>query len=1034
MSSSQVIAGRYRIDDPKQDLLGRGGMGDVYRATDTETGETVAVKALNPAMVALDPSIVERFLREGEALRQLNHPNIVRMLAAVEEAGRHYLIMEYVVGGSLQDLLSAGPLPTPRILEIALDLADALTRAHRLGIIHRDLKPANVLLAADGSPRLADFGIAHVDAKARLTETGLLMGTVDYLSPEACKGEALDERADIWAFGVMLYEMASGRLPFAGDSLVAKITAILGQPVPDLGQLCPGLPAALVDLVSRMLEKDRQLRIPSIRLVGAELDAMRRGDFRVPGYPTSTASAIATPRSPAAVPGQLPVAHNLPVQPGTFIGRDDAIATATALLATARLVTLIGPGGIGKTRLALQIAASILTSFSDGVWLVELAPLSNPDLIPHSVASALGLREIPGVALPGLITDYLRSRHLLLLLDNCEHLVEACARFADQLLRASPRLQVIATSREALGIAGEVVYAVPPLTTPEVGGWSLDRLSQYEGIQLFVERASAAERHFVLTEENAPAVIQICRRLDGIPLAIELAASRIQLFTPEQIATRLDDRFRLLASGGRTAAPRQKSLRALMDWSHDLLSDSERAVFRQLSVFAGGWSFEAAEAVYSDSSVLDLLAALVNKSLVVVEHGADENRYRFLETMRQFAREKLEEAGESGDSRDRHLHFFLALVEAAEPKLQGSEMMSWLDRLAREQDNLRAALERAIETDVMAALAMTAGLWFFWSRRGSVSEGLAWVGSALDRAEAMTQALAQDEHAYLASVARALAAQAALEFDHGDSAASSIAAERSVALARPLNLSQTLAFALGMGAKAKLGLGHVEVARGWAQESYTLSLARGYWFELGLALSALHLAADANTLANLQLQQMQALPLLRKGGNPWMLALNMFDSAIVSELSGDLNQAVVDFEEASKVFDSIWDRQYYTASRSMQAHFLRRHGRLDEATAIYRETIGQWQELGHVAAVAHQLECFAYMASDQGQARRACVLLATATSVREARSLSMFSDERDEYDRGISRLQAELGPTGFEAAWAEGEALTLEQAVKLALV
>ena len=1033
MSSSQVIADRYRINDPEHDLLGRGGMGDVYRATDTETGEMVAVKALNPGMVALDPTIVERFLREGEVLRQLNHPNIVRMLAAAEEEGRHYLIMEYVVGGSLQDLLTAGPLPTPRILEIALDLADALTRAHRLGIIHRDLKPGNVLLAADGSPRLADFGIAHVDAKARLTETGLLMGTVDYLSPEACRGDALDERTDIWAFGVMLYEMASGRLPFVGDSLIAKITAILGLPVPDLGQLCPGLPAALVDLVSRMLEKDRQLRIPSIRLVGAELDAMRRGDLRASRYSSSAAGAVAAPPSLVAVPSGSSVAHNLPVQLETFIGRDGAIATATALLATVRLVTLTGPGGIGKTRLALRIAENVLTSFSDGVWLVELAPLSNPDLIPHSVASALGLREIPGVALPGLIIDYLRGRHLLLLLDNCEHLVEACARFADQLLRAGSQLQIIATSREALGIAGEVVYAVPPLTTPEAQGWSLERLPQYEGIQLFVGRASAVERHFVLTEENAPAIIQICRRLDGIPLAIELAASRIQLFTPEQIAARIDDRFRLLAGGGRAAAPRQKTLRALMDWSFDLLSDSERAVFRQLSVFIGGWSFEAAEAVCSNSSILDLLAALVNKSLVAVEHRAEENRYRFLETMRQFAREKLDEAGDAGDSRDRHLRFFAALVEAAEPKAQGSGMMSWLDRLAREQDNLRAALEWAMETDTMAVLAMVGGLWFFWSRRGSVSEGLAWVRSALDRPEAMTQAVAQDDHAYLAAVARALAAQAALEFDHGDCAASSIAAEKSVALARQLNLSHTLAFALGMGAKAKLGLGHVEMARGWAQESYNLSLAQGCWFELGLALSALHLAADAGTLATLRVQQAQALPLLRRAGNPWMLALNTFDSAIVSELSGDFSRAVVEFEEASKLFLSIRDRQYYTASQSMQAHFLRRHGRLDQAAAIYRETIRQWQELGHLAAVAHELECFAYVVGDQGQARRAGILLAAATSVRDARSLPMLADERNEYDRAVSRLQAELGLAGFETAWAEGEALTPEQAVELAL-
>jgi len=243
MGASQIIAGRFEIGDLEKDLLGRGGMGDVYRATDTQTGEPVAVKALNPGVVSRDPNILERFTREGEALRQLNHPNIVRMVAAVEEEGRHYLVMEYVGGGSLQDLLAAqGRLPGTRVVEIALDLADALTRAHRLGIIHRDLKPANVLLAQDGTPRLADFGIAYVTDIPRLTQTGILVGTVDYLSPEACQGEPPDERSDIWAFGVMLFQMLTGSLPFEGKSLTAKITAILTQPVPDLVRLAPDAP------------------------------------------------------------------------------------------------------------------------------------------------------------------------------------------------------------------------------------------------------------------------------------------------------------------------------------------------------------------------------------------------------------------------------------------------------------------------------------------------------------------------------------------------------------------------------------------------------------------------------------------------------------------------------------------------------------------------------------------------------------------------------------------------------------------------
>jgi serine/threonine protein kinase len=313
MSPTQPIADRFIISNLEHDLLGRGSMGNVYRATDTHTGEPVAVKALDPRVVARDPGILERFVREGEALRQLDHPNIVRMIAAVQEVEAttgvvaHYLVMEYVAGGSLQDLLDAQrpdrSLSVPRVLEIALELADALTRAHHLGILHRDLKPANVLLAEDGTPRLSDFGIARVSEGPRLTQTGVLVGTPDFLSPEACEGKPIDERGDIWAFGVLLFEMLTGGTPFAGDTLSAKLAAILTQPVPDLAQRCPDAPEALVDLVYRMLEKDRAQRIPSVRLVGAELEAILKGrEVPTPLRLAPGGSRFSTPTPPPQLP------------------------------------------------------------------------------------------------------------------------------------------------------------------------------------------------------------------------------------------------------------------------------------------------------------------------------------------------------------------------------------------------------------------------------------------------------------------------------------------------------------------------------------------------------------------------------------------------------------------------------------------------------------------------------------------------------------------------------------------------------------
>jgi non-specific serine/threonine protein kinase len=374
MSNHLLIADRYRIENPERDLLGRGGMGDVYRAADTLTGATVAVKALSPDVLVRDPELLERFLREGEALLRLNHPNIVHMVAACEESGRHYLVMEYVGGGSLETLIQEeGRLSPARAVEIGLDLADALTRAHRLGIIHRDLKPANVLLAPDGTPRLADFGIAHVATGPQITQTGILIGTVDYLSPEACQGEPLDERTDIWAFGVLLFEMLSDRLPFSGPNLTAALTAILTQPVPDLAQIVPGLPDGLVDLVYRMLEKDRQQRIPSVRQVGLELEALLKNREPVTPTPTGRAGSRFAAPTPAAEARR----YNLPGQTTPFVGRQAELAVLARLLAdpAVRLVSIVALGGMGKTRLALEAGAAALERFADGVFFVPLAPL-----------------------------------------------------------------------------------------------------------------------------------------------------------------------------------------------------------------------------------------------------------------------------------------------------------------------------------------------------------------------------------------------------------------------------------------------------------------------------------------------------------------------------------------------------------------------------------------------------------------------------------------------------------------------------------
>jgi non-specific serine/threonine protein kinase len=425
---------------------------------------------------------------------------------------------------------------------------------------------------------------------------------------------------------------------------------------------------------------------------------------------------------------------NLPVQPTSFIGREREQADVLALLDRAPLVTLTGAGGCGKTRLALTVAGSLLPEYPDGVWLVELAALVDPILVPQTVARVLGLQEQPGRTPLEMLTSYLKHRRLLLVVDNCEHLVGACADLAATLLRSCPQLRLLATSREALEVAGEALYRAPSLSMPDLAQLpSPDRLTQYEAVQLFLERAQARRADFTLTARNAQAVAQVCVRLDGMPLAIELAAARIGVLPVESIAARLDDRFRLLTGGPRTTLPRQQTLRATLDWSHDLLSRPEQALLRRLAVFAGGWTLEAAESVCAgdvvvEGEILDLLSALVNKSLVQAEGADSHHRYWLLETLRQYTLERLEAMGEEAAVQDLHLAYFLALAEEAEPQLRGPAQGCWLDRLEVEHDNLRLALGWALERHAEdGGLRLAGALWGFWSYRGHLAEGQGWL-------------------------------------------------------------------------------------------------------------------------------------------------------------------------------------------------------------------------------------------------------------------------------------------------------------------
>jgi len=524
-------------------------------------------------------------------------------------------------------------------------------------------------------------------------------------------------------------------------------------------------------------------------------------ELAVEPSPETTALYRWIQRGPGARPASEALITNLPIPLSSFIGRANETARIKRLLTTgdapaspmgqaappARLVTLTGPGGSGKTRLAIQAATDLMDAFPDGVWWVELAALSDDAHVPPAAARALGVRESPDEPLLTTLVAALRARRLLLLLDNCEHLISACAALAHALLEGCPHLQIVATSRQALGLIGEHSLPVPPLAVPRYARWPLlEAMLNFEGIRLFVERAGAVNPGFALTEENAPAVRQVCARLDGIPLAIELAAMWLKTLSVEELATRLDDRFDLLRLGSRTAPPRHQTLRGVLDWSYNLLTEPERALLRRLSVFAGGCTVEAARSLYGDApdgpslpALLDLLNSLVDKSLLVAEQARGRTRFQMLETIREYGREKLRAAGESDGVRNRHLDWFVRLAEEAEVGLRGPEQIDWLERLDAELDNLRAALEWSLTRDVERGLRLAGALTWYWNLRGHWSEGPAWLFKLL------AAPLLARSPGFASARAKALTAAASLAFwGSNDYAAARRWLEEAIALYR----------------------------------------------------------------------------------------------------------------------------------------------------------------------------------------------------------------------------------------------------------
>jgi len=729
--------------------------------------------------------------------------------------------------------------------------------------------------------------------------------------------------------------------------------------------------------------------------------------------------------------------NNLPVQLTTFIGRENEIKAAKQKLADARLLTLIGPGGTGKTRLSLQVAGELLPQFADGIWLLELAPIGDAQLVPQALGSVFGLHEQEEMPIDHVLTDFLRSKRLLLIFDNCEHLVDSCAQLVEHILQNAPQVKILSSSREALGIGGEAVYRVPSLRLPDPAKVTREAVAEFESIQLFVDRARAANPNFELTDANASSLAQICRRLDGIPLAIELAAARASVFTAEQIATRLDDRFKLLTGGSRTALPRQQTLRALIDWSYDILSDGEKILLRRLSVFAGGWTFEAAEAIGGELDTLDLLSQLVNKSLVTVDETGSAARYRLLETIRQYARDRLLDAGESEKARRAHLEYFLHFAEEAGPKMDTEELLLWIPKLEAEFDNFRAAFEWALENDIDSALLFIKYLSSFWYRRSYNAEGIQWAQDAIARVEKSGFPTDPEAaHRRKENYSTAMANLVVMAYSQGDNPLALHISEKCIPLLRELKNDRMLGLVLGFTASSRMFSGDfspdikelveetIELARG-SGDNYSLGMAMGMMAQVSII-------GEKDTAKAIEYDN-ESIRLISSGRGSWGTLMAYFSSGRGAMFRGDFATARERFRQCLPLFNEMGDIHRTNMINSELAHMDRFEGKLELAEAGYRKTIPVWQKLGHRAAIAHQLECFAFLAKSLEQTERAASLLGAAEALRKKININMTPHEKEDYDKEVADLRNNSDEAEFTQAWSKGRAMSVEEAIKFAL-
>ncbi len=918
------------------------------------------------------------------------HPNIVGVLHVGEtESGYPYLVMQYHRPGSLDARIrELGALPPDEVLRLGVKLAGALETAHRAGILHRDIKPANILYTDFGEPALSDFGIAHITGGFK-TATGVFTGSPAFTAPEILSGDAPSEASDVYGLGATLFAALTGHAAFerrSGEQVIAQFLRIASESAPDLRE--SGVPddvAAVVDMAMTRDPRDR----PSVVDLCAEIQSVQACH----GFPVdemalrSERQTDRPARQATRAGGTGRTLGNIPLELTSFVGRRSELSEVKKALSATRLVTLTGIGGVGKTRLALRTAGEAGTDFRDGVWLVELGELRDESMLVDVVTATLGVRDQSARPSPEVLIEFLSSRQLLLILDNCEQVVDAAAKLAETLLRSCPEIRILVTSREALGIVGETVEPLSPLPCPETYSESTPLGTGNDAVALFAERAAAAVPGFELTTDNTATIAQICSRLDGLPLAIELAAARLRAMSPEQILDRLSDRFTLLTRGSRRAPTRQQTLAWSIGWSYELCTPDEQQLWGRLSVFSGSFELQAAEAVCGFDMVaedfLDLVSSLVDKSILLRTEAQGVVRLRLLNTVRDYGRERLEQTDEYPQLRRRHCDWFRQLARDAEAGWFSARQVQWLDRVQRELPNLREALDFGILEGGRDALDFAADLHQFWFLRGPFNEARRWLDRAL--------AAAPDEPT--TARARAIYSACMIASTQGDiPAATALVAEGRALVQRTADPMAHAAVAIGDGFTA---------------------LAAG---QLDHACACLQDAIDE-----------RISPTMRGGA---LLTLGW-----AQELRGESLAAMASYEAALAFSESHGESMYRMLALLSIGVANWRHGAGDHAIRLIRQSLELARLVNDRRTAAYCLETLAWLAGDADSPRITAEMLGAAAGLANAvGSTSVpFAHLSVHHNECESNARLGLGADEFDVAHHEGSSLNFNDAIRLGL-